>query len=157
MMMMCAYRPERVLSVRRVRGIVWTWRGDYRGVCPVRTHAVWSLHLRRRIHRLFSRCSRLPWRTLLRSTHTHTQQINIYNVRQKKGTDVLSVCIFFNTWQKLMVNFFTHIWPEESRAINYNSLYFIMVYVENFAATVTVIKRFMFTGQVSLMKLMITG
>ena len=57
-------------------------------------------------------------------------------MRQKIRNQFSFVCIFFSTWQKL-VNFFTSIKPEESRSVNYNSMYLILACVESFAATVT--------------------
>ena len=65
-------------------------------------------------------------------------------------------CVHFSTGtsQKLLI-FFTYIRPKESRSIRYNSMYFILACIDNFAATVTLNILRLFTSQ--LMKVMITG
>ena len=57
---------------------------------------------------------------------TGTVCIQVYTMRQKKGTSFL-LCAFFNTSEKLM-NFFTYI----EKSICYKYVYLILMCIKNF-------------------------
>jgi len=69
-------------------------------------------------------CKQINSNTVILLYETH----NTYTPWSRKRNQFCFVCVFLNTWQKL-VNFFTYI--KESRC--YNSLYLILACVKNFA------------------------
>ena len=62
----------------------------------------------------------------------HMHAIVEYTLWGKKRNQLSFVCVFLNTWEKLLI-FFTYI----KESIRYNSVYLILACVENVAATVT--------------------